>query len=333
MGGGSIARELNLRKIPAKQGGQWTQAVVGYMLKNPVYKGYPAYSKNSYKGVRGRTDESLWTNAKKCNDSIIIIDEQTWSAVRNIREARKSKMAKVSLTINKNVPLNPNSKLLLVGMIHCGYCGSAMSTYSYTAKWDTKEGRKRKTEPAYKCNKKLSGGICRGSKSYYRKHSIEDTVTSFVFDFLKTFKDADLAKEICLMKQNNMKNEIRERAKVESNIRSTHGEIKLLKDEVVKSIQGTSKFSSDMLSQIIDEKNQKIEDLEIRLNELNEIIEAKDLEIEDLETLRNKIPDWVEIYRHGSLEEQRMMLCDLIEDVVVYKDKVSVILRPKINHF
>jgi hypothetical protein len=105
MGGGSIARELNLRHIPAKKGGQWTQAVVGYALRNPVYKGYPAYSKNSYKGIRGRTDESKWVNAEKCNEPLVIIDEQTWGMVQNIREARKAKMSNVSSALNKNIPL------------------------------------------------------------------------------------------------------------------------------------------------------------------------------------------------------------------------------------
>ncbi|MCP1312684.1 recombinase family protein, partial [Paenibacillus tyrfis] len=44
-GSNRIAKLLNEKGIPSYTGGQWNAGAVNYILRNPIYKGYPAYGK------------------------------------------------------------------------------------------------------------------------------------------------------------------------------------------------------------------------------------------------------------------------------------------------
>ena len=63
-GGGAppLARDLNARHIPASRGGLWHPVCVAIILRNPVYKGQPAYGRTSRTlGEAGPTDRHQLT--------------------------------------------------------------------------------------------------------------------------------------------------------------------------------------------------------------------------------------------------------------------------------
>jgi len=334
-GGYRIAKELNNRGIPSRKGGQWGLAVVNYMFRNPIYKGYIAYSKTHYKGEGGRRNPDEWLVSTVKNPDWAIIEESVWDKAKEIRTSRTPKKF---LTENidykgKHYPNQTKSNLLLIGMIHCGECGSSMSTAESVSTWKLKNGETHKSsKPVYKCNSKCEGMTCSG-KHFYDKELIENTVLKQVYLYLNELGEMDLTDKNKLRHINDTKTEQSEIASAEKKIQSLKDKYKILKDEVVKSLCGESKFTPELLQNILSETATSILNKEKKVSEIKKILEAKEIEYNNMNEFQKKIPTWKKEFDNAKTEAKKMMLAELIDDVVVKKDSIQIKFRIDINSF
>lgn len=104
----AIAAALNRRGLRTKQGREWTDFTVGYILRNPVYRGKVAWGRIIQRGRRNPVEPVV-----VAGEHPPLVDEETWQRVRE-RAARQGRSS----------PRAGSAIHPLSGIARCGLCGA-----------------------------------------------------------------------------------------------------------------------------------------------------------------------------------------------------------------
>lgn len=335
-GGYKIAVELNSRGIPTKKNSQWSAAVVNYMLRNPIYKGYNAYGKTKQKGKKqGRTNPDNWIVAEEKNEELAIIPEEMWDKIQVMRKARTPGRYKTeNIDYESNYPRQTKGSLLFTGFIRCGCCDSTLTTGYYKARWTLKDGtKKNKSRNSYKCTGRSTGNIGCDAPYSYRKEVIEEPVMEEVYKYLDRLEKIDLTKEIEQLKKKNTSGDEKEIKRLKREILKAEGSIEELMNEITKSLRGESVFSPTLLNEQIENEKNNIAEAKVKLERLVRKLETKKIEREDMEELQKLIPVWSEEFEKAPIETKKILLTKIIDNIVVWPDKIQVNMKMNINDF
>ncbi|WP_416149387.1 recombinase family protein [Salipaludibacillus sp. HK11] len=128
-----IAIELNERNIASKRKALWQQGTVGYILKNPLYKGTMRYNYRKNK-----------ENYFEVEDAVPpIIDKDKFDTVQNLMQKRKTFPAK-----------SATSTYMFSQIGKCARCGGGLVGKSSTVI----RGEKEYYSQSYRCTKRTFGG-------------------------------------------------------------------------------------------------------------------------------------------------------------------------------
>ena len=326
-GMGRIAKDLNDRKIKPKRGKNWSTSTIGAILENPIYMGYPAYNKKTSKNSNSKRKVPFekWILSKNKIEEYVIVSEETWYKARKIRESRNNKENN-----SYNKPMQTKAKLLLIGLLKCGECGYAFMTSETNKK--LKDGTISK-HMYYKCSSSRFSNDCTAHKKSIKKDLIEEKVLNIIFDFLDEFEKTDLSDAI---KKKNVKNyeaEQRQLKTCEQNIYDVEKELNVLKGEIVKSLEGTSNFSPELLNELIEEKEAKKDELLTLKSQLEITIAQKSIDDKDYKKMQNMIPVWKEEFEKSEIEIKKMLLSEIIKEIRVYNDKIEIDFLFEIKNF
>ncbi|MDO5555571.1 MAG: recombinase family protein [Clostridia bacterium] len=338
-GGHRIAKYLNERNIPTKKNSKWTVSVVNFMLRNPIYKGYLTYNKTSVKknGTQGRVGSKEWVLSDKPIEEIIIIDEKEWEKSQKVRESRIPEMYKEKNMDYESYPLHTKSDALFTGFIKCGYCGSKMNGSSSRDRYKTKEGTIKygKQQKYYRCVSRISNGgaTCNQSKSCYRRGPIEEMVLEEIFTYFDTLEKVDLTKKI---NDINNKSKSEEEIKIKdlsNKITKVTHEFETLKKEIVKSINGSSSFTPEILSELINTKEKELLALREESYKLNEQIKKQKYDYNSMMKMKELIPIWKDEFQKSSIEMKKMLLAQIIDEILIYREKIEIKLKIIMEEF
>lgn len=335
-GGHKVAQYLNENAYPAKMGGQWNACNVNYILRNPVYKGYLAYGKTSAKGgTQRRMSSDKWILSDNRVNELAIISEEEWGTVQRIRNnvsAWQQQQKEENLKIEHH-KLN-KSPLLFIGFIRCGVCGYAMNTGYSSSKWVTKSGEVHRTcRAVYKCVGRTSGHIGCTAKVSHQAESIEEPVLEEIYKYMDTLKDMDLSKDIEKLRKQNLDNDeklIREILKEKTALEKAQ---EALKNQIMKILTGEADFDKTLINQMYSETEEKMTDADRRYAEAKKELELKKLERDDLAVLQNMIPVWRDEFEKAPFEVKKVLLSNIIDQIVVYPDRIDIKLKMYINEF
>lgn len=143
-----IARDLNMRCIPAKRGKEWNKGSFHAMLKNDVYIGTYRYAGIV---VEGGVPP--------------IIEEEVFYAMQNHLVTKKNPKGR-----KRNI-----CDYLLTGKLRCGHCKSFMVGISGTSKMKV-------LHYYYTCNKRRTEGAC--DKKAVKKEWLETLIAEMTKDFI-----------------------------------------------------------------------------------------------------------------------------------------------------
>jgi DNA invertase Pin-like site-specific DNA recombinase len=117
-GGSTIAKGLNLDKIPARRGNHWSSSTVIDMLRNEKYKGDALFQKTYTDSNFNRYNNNGEKDQFYCKDHHEpIVSKEVFSKVQKLITERAKNHRKA---VNKNVYQN---RYVLSGRIICGECG------------------------------------------------------------------------------------------------------------------------------------------------------------------------------------------------------------------
>ena len=332
-GGIRIAKFLNEKGYRTHKGLEWSYSTINNMLRNPIYKGYLCYHKTSIPvggGKRRRTTD--WIYSKQQIPEFVIISEEQYEKAQKIKESRvkKNKNAEEK----NNMLYQTKGEMLFTGYIYCGGCGKKLVTRSSKRTIKLDNGEKGYTQyKYYACMDKACGRECTNSKKSYKNNTIEKPVINCLLNYFDMLEKKDLSEYIRKIHKQNEDMEGKELKELEKSIKENKNKIDILKEEIIKVILGESSFSREMLSAVIEEKEEKLKELENRKKDIEIIKKKKELEFEELLSVKKLIPEWKEVFKNANIGKKKMLLSAIIKEIIVYDDKIDIKLNIGINEF
>ncbi len=326
-GMGSIAKIFNDEHIKARRGKVWSTSTISSILSNPIYMGYPAYSKKTSRNMSSRKKLPFddWILPKNKIEELAIVSEETWYKAQEIKKSRNT-----NDNTKYNKPVQTRSTLLFIGMLRCGECG-----YSFT----TSESKKIKKNGDvqkyiyYRCSSIRFTHNCPLEKKSYKKNELEEPIINTILNFLDSIEQIDLSEILKENILNNNQKEQKELAKCEKKIIEIEKKLITLKDEVIKSLNGNSNFSQELLNELIENTENEKEELLKEKKELKKIINQKNLEKNDITKFKNMIPVWKKEFLNANFEIKKMLLSEIIKEINVFNNKIEIIFRIEISNY
>lgn len=331
-GSGRIAKSLNEQGITTAAGSKWNAGSINFILRNPIYKGYPAYGKRTSKeGVFETKTRQKWILPDVQQKHLVIVDEPDFDHVQAIRSARSVQAVKKADYNCVNLTTHP---LLFVGLIRCGFCDSPLTTTYNSKTYRLKSGETRKWRRAvYRCSgKALQKTDCTG-QTLYSQNKIEDSVLRSIDQRMRRMKKIDyvqLAREYGQPLHISVRHELEVK---NANLRSAYAELQVLKAEVAKSLIGSSVFAPELLNELIGQKDKELQTLDDAIRALEADLKTQHAGFGDIEDLSASLEGWLGKFNELSYEQQKIRIRRLVEIIRVYKNFAEVTFKPEIATF
>jgi hypothetical protein len=332
-GGSRIAQYLNTETdYTTKEGKGWHESAINFMLRNPIYKGYPTYGKHKQneddKKKRIRQDEADWLMSKKQVERWVIIPEDDWERVHRFRTSRRPHDKS-----DYDIRMPTKGQLYFVGFIRCEACGYTLVTAHNHRTYNRKDGTKyEKTFYKYQCSGKKRGLPCNGQRIYARE-KIEEPVLEQVRAFLSQIKEHDFTDEIEKQKQDNAKKLSKSADKLRKELLRLSEEIEEYEDEILLARKGKSNFTPERLATIILRKENEKKKVEEEIRTIDDDAATKRIEANDISELRKALPKWEALFDEADVERKKMMLSSIISGVIVSKEEIRVDIKLHIQQF
>ena len=328
-GSQKIAQILNadIKYQNKMKGEKWKTGTITSILTNPVYAGYTAYKRREkLNGRYRRLDRAEWILAEKPNQEIIIVDQELWTRVQELREKRRGKYQKCEENKNAKVITRNDGMLALIDVLYCGYCGEKMTNGTKYNYWTMKETGERRASrvPAYKCQ-----GICQGipheKQSKLQANKIEPIVFEAIAEYIGKLQE----QEDTFVQIRDSQNQERKRKREELNREKTAMEelerkIAIMEEKIPNAITGEYPLSLDELVNLIKKEKKKKEQQDREIQQKEKEVEDMMVFMQDWEELRQKIPTWQEIFLHAKTPVKRVLVNKLIERIDVKDAEIHI---------
>ncbi|MEK4300924.1 recombinase family protein [Oceanobacillus sp. FSL W8-0428] len=332
-GSSRIAKHINKLGYRNRKGKEWTMEAVHKVLINPLVKGVVVSGKTTTdeEGKKVKQPESEWIINTDHKDRLQIISDEDYDYVQELMQSRKTKRRTKDEDVNYTILTK--GEFLFSGIARCGYCGNKLYTDKRfkTVKNKTMKDRRYMTS-YYRCRHKDYNKDSK-CKRTYAKTKMEKLILEDVHRYIKGFEDENLinrVKKSIYDLDNSYKKSYEEN---NINLKKLENELKSLKDEVVKSLMGDSKFSSDLLGNLIAEKEEEVTKLKYKLLEDEKQYKKEKKEFDDLYSTSKFIPNWNEEFEKLDDEEKKVALSKIVKEVVFYRDKIEVEFKLGLKEF
>ena len=133
--------------------------------------------------------------------------------------------------------------------------------------------------------------------------------------------------------KNTNDNEGKQIRELERNIKECSNRNDLLKEEIMNVITGKSTLTRELISDLMEENKQKIEEFQKQKIRLEQLKKQKEVDFEQMLKMKSMIPDWKEVLKNCSIERKKMILSAMIKEIVVYDNKIDIHLRISFDEF
>ena len=322
-----IAKVLNEEGITPIND-NWKSCTVTQILQNPIYKGYIAYNRRQRSVCGGnyeKTPMENWILSEQKIPELVIISEETWDKVQELREKRKGSFKKARDEGNGKYETTSTGTLSLMGLIYCGCCGKRLTNASKYDYWTTKAGeKKKKVVGRYRCTNKANATLACNGKTYYRAEEIEPIVYATVTAYLDSLKKADIYEDILAMQEVEKEKLKKEIATIRNQITSAKKDIETLELNIPAALRGEIPLSVDKLSEMVKSKEEIMAGYEETLNEKLSELEKMQINKKDISSIGSIISNWGELFMESSVAEKKVMLARLIERIDILDDDIRI---------
>jgi len=295
-----IATFLNDQGIKTRAGENWHEATVGHILHNIMYIGVLR---------SGKTKSEIF-------EELQIIDPANFNLAQQLMAERVNEYNE-----NRTMPRNTSGQSLLSGNIFCGHCGGRLTlTTNGTVRKNAAGEEISRKRIRYVCyNKTRKRAECDGQTGY-TMHILDGVVTDVlhqVFDRMKNVSEKDIIGRTHRMAAVSLSERI---GKAKTECAKTTKEYESLKTEVIKAVQGQSKFQLDLLSELVDDARAKMMQANERLTELNSELENSNSKLAEIKADYDHILAWSELFDDSDMAVKKMIAGHIIKRVYVYSD-------------
>ena len=315
--------------------GYGVQKIANYLNAN----GYrnPTGNPWSHNTIRNILQNETYVGILKSGDTrsphlpeLQIVPQELFDRAQDIRRQRAEAKANTP-----RVPINMRGNSLLSGNVFCGHCGSRLhltTTSRYYTKADGTVVKKRRVR--YACYKKVRKIVECGGQSGYSAAKLDAMVEAVIKDIFSKMKG--ISKDEMIAARYEKQLVIRKCALTKARTAFSKEQDKLLKlrEEVVKSIQGESVFSKEMLAELVSETDAKVKTLAENCETAERDLEENEVMMKELSDSYDEIVSWSELYDSASFEAKKMIVNAMIRRIDVYNGyKLNIELNFNIRQF
>ena len=293
-----IANYLNANGYRNPTGNPWSHNTIRNILQNETYVGI----------LRSGNTHSPHL------PELQIVSQTLFDKAQDIRRERAEAKADTP-----RVPINMRGNSLLSGNVFCGHCGSRLhltTTSRYYTKTDGTVVKKRRIR--YACYKKVRKITECGGQSGYSAEKLDGMVEAVIKNVFKRMRG--ISKEEMIASRYDKELSLRRSNLITAKADLAREQEKLskLRAEVIKSIQGESAYSQELLAGLVNETDEKVRELECICTAAEREVEEKQILMKDLSDSYDEIISWSELYDSASLEAKKMIVNAMITRIDVY---------------
>lgn len=318
LGGIRLCEHLNNEtSFERRNGKPFTGEQINKIIRNPIYIGRKPYNKESKPKEEWKLQDH--------NPEWQIVSEDIWNKAQKLASQRKNRKI--------HEPLPTHSQLLLSGLVFCMYCGAKLTVSHSFRNYKLKSGEVHKSvmkryacqNAKYKHHKDSHECTMFGGKKY------DEKVTSILKKTVKELSRVLMGKQIDGYADKVSKDKKKELKKLQKHQKEIISEYDALKNELPKVLMGKSKFSEDMISELIDKKKTELENIDVQIIEIENIISSSKNEILDTTSLQNDMNNWDEIFDNADRDTKKIMILRLVNKIYLGKDKIDIDLNENLK--
>ena len=286
-------------------------------------------------------DAKDWITAREADESIRIIDAETWNRVQEKRTRRGKRYTEKLENQDITVIQKNNGTLPLIDVIYCGYCGCMLTNGSRYNYWTIKStGEKRASKmPIYKCQNAWQG-VPHEDVYQFRAADIETPIFETIAAYIgKLQENKNVFEEI-------EKNHNREKSTLEKELQKLQEEadkirkkIDVMEGNIPDAMSGEYPLSLDELVALIKKQKTALEHQESLVREKELAIQNLSVSVNDWEEIKKKIPTWQDVFLNADANAKRVLVNRLIKRIEVKKEEITIhfkvnleeVLQPRIT--
>jgi len=303
-----ITSYLNENNYQTRQGKKFGVSLVYRILSNSIYIGYRRYKSSGEKET-----------SQPYNKNLHIIPKDLFDKAKIIKQNRNTLLNRQDKT---NIPIK--GKLLFSGTARCFYCNSKLTSNYLYRKIKKKNGDIYKSV-IYRYTCPLNNGNNEHDQSVWGAIKYDKLVIKEVINVMKLIDvrefiepSISIKQKVLRTKELEFKNVMMRKSKMDDNLEA-------LNREIVKCIEGKSKFTPEQLSSAISNLNNDIEKIKKEMNVLKKMIYKVKQENEaDIIELEKNIGNWEELFETADHDLKKALLGGLIETVYFAKNKIVI---------
>ena len=161
--------------------------------------------------------------------------------------------------------------------------------------------------------------------------SLVDGAIRFVFERMKNIPKSEVvASGLLALKQEQ---ETRYRA-AQRDYTNKAAELADLKGEVIKAIRGESKFTSDLLGELITQSEKSLAEIGVDRDAIKRKLDECENRIEEMQIRYDEVISWTDLYDTVDLSAKKMIVANLINRIEVGIDyQLHIDLNIDLSHF
>jgi len=293
----TLSTRLYERGVVNRSGKNFHPGTILNMLKNPVYTGVLR---------SGESRSEPFTHLRLVDD---LIWQRTQALIMERSKQYEEKRQKPKMVKGDN---------LLSGNIFCGHCGARLTLTSAGKAYCRADGTVMPHKYLrYVCyNRTRHKGICNGQTGYNAK-TIDDCVESILLEVFSRLQsipnDAVIDKQFA----DQMKEYETKINRAKKLLASRTSELADLKGEVVKVIRGTSKWTMELLNELIENTESEMRTIKSDLEAFAENYEHSEKLFQKIKSQYSSYLDWADIFIDSDMATQKMIASQMIDRVTV----------------
>ena len=306
-----IANRLTEEDIKTRSGKNFHHSSINHIIRNLTYTGVL------------RSGESR----SQIIEALQIIPPDIFNKAQEIMKKRNTDAANA-----RTYPMKTESRSLLNGKIYCAECGSRL-VVSTNGRYVYENGEKL-PRLQYKCyGKTRKQTDCQGQTCYMadRLDSVIDGVVHHIFENMRSIPKKEVVNSG--LKALQQEHESRCKTAQRDHAKATN-ELAELKAEVLKAIRGESKFSPELLSELIAQSEKKLVEIEALQDAAKQKLDEHKYHIKEMKDRYDEVISWTELYSTADFAAKKMIIANLINRIDVNTDYViSIDLNIDLEHF
>ena len=292
-----LATQLTAQGVVNRAGKNFHPASILNILKNPTYLGILRSSESQSEPF----------------EHLRLIDDITWRRAQELIRQRSKNYEK-----ERQKPKMVKGNNLLSGNIYCGHCGARLTVTSAGKAYTKADGTVMPHKYLrYVCyNRTRHRHLCDGQTGY-SANAIDDCVEVLLleaFSRLQSIPNDEIVKAQFSSQTKNNEARLKQAEKLLS---SKTTELADLKGEVVKVIRGDSKWSMELLSEIIAATEAEIKVLGLDLDALKEEREHAEARFDKIRNQYSEYLNWADAFSGSDMPTKKMIASHMIERVTV----------------